>query len=70
MQSSLAITALMMGVLGGHIVWPCAAQPVRAWQAAGERRAQALLAFQLGRLGGYRALGARWRRPACRAWAG
>ena len=59
MQSSLAITALMMGVLGGpHCVAMCGAACAGLGQAAGERRAQALLAFQLGRLGGYAVLGA------------
>jgi sulfite exporter TauE/SafE len=59
MQSSLAITALMMGVLGGpHCVAMCGAACAGLGQAAAERRAQALLAFQLGRLGGYALLGA------------
>jgi sulfite exporter TauE/SafE len=59
MQSSLAITALMMGVLGGpHCVAMCGAACAGSGQAAGERQAQALLAFQLGRLGGYAVLGA------------
>jgi len=59
MQSSLAITALIMGVLGGpHCVAMCGAACAGLGQAAGERRGQALLAFQLGRLGGYSLLGA------------
>jgi sulfite exporter TauE/SafE len=59
MQSSLAITALMMGVLGGpHCVAMCGAACAGLGQAAGERRVQALMAFQLGRLGGYSLLGA------------
>ena len=59
MQSSLAITALMMGVLGGpHCVAMCGAACAGLGQAAGERRGQALLAFQLGRLGGYALMGA------------
>ena len=50
MQSSLAITALMMGVLGGpHCVAMCGAACAGLGQAAGARRGQALLAFQLGR---------------------
>jgi len=58
MQSSLAITALMMGVLGGpHCVAMCGAACAGLGHAAGERRAQAMLAFQLGRLGGYSLLG-------------
>ena len=59
MQSSLAITALMMGVLGGpHCVAMCGAACAGLGQAAGARQGQALLAFQLGRLGGYALLGA------------
>jgi hypothetical protein len=59
MQSSLAITALMMGVLGGpHCVAMCGAACAGLGLAAGERRGQALVAFQLGRLGGYSLLGA------------
>ena len=59
MQSSLAITALMMGVLGGpHCVAMCGAACAGLGQAAGPRRGQALLAFQLGRLAGYSLLGA------------
>eukprot|EP01030_Chromulinospumella_sphaerica_P002423 gene2423-2374_t len=59
MQSSLAITALMMGVLGGpHCMAMCGMACAGLGQAAGERRGQALLAFQLGRLGGYSLLGA------------
>ncbi|WP_414014017.1 sulfite exporter TauE/SafE family protein [Limnohabitans sp.] len=59
MQSSLAITALLMGVLGGpHCVAMCGAACAGLGQAAGEQRARALLAFQVGRLGGYALLGA------------
>ncbi len=59
MQSSLAITALMMGVLGGpHCVAMCGAACAGLGQAAGARRDQAMLAFQLGRLAGYSLLGA------------
>ena len=59
MQSSLAITALMMGVLGGpHCVAMCGAACAGLGQAAGAQRGQALLAFQLGRLLGYSLLGA------------
>ncbi|MFN5255873.1 MAG: sulfite exporter TauE/SafE family protein, partial [Limnohabitans sp.] len=59
MQSSLAITALMMGVLGGpHCVAMCGAACAGLGQAAGARQGQAMLAFQLGRLGGYALLGA------------
>ncbi len=59
MQSSLAITALVMGLVGGpHCVAMCGAACAGLGQAAGPRRGQALLAFQLGRLAGYAGLGA------------
>lgn len=59
MQSSLAITALMMGVLGGpHCVAMCGAACAGLGQAAGAQRGQALLGFQVGRLLGYALLGA------------
>jgi sulfite exporter TauE/SafE len=59
MESSLAITALMMGVLGGpHCVAMCGAACAGLGQAAGARRGQAMLAFQIGRLAGYSLLGA------------
>ncbi len=59
MQSSLAVTALLMGLAGGpHCVAMCGAACAGLGQAAGERRTQALTAFQLGRLVGYSSLGA------------
>jgi len=59
MQTSLALTALLMGVAGGpHCVAMCGAACAGLAGAAGERRAQALWSFQLGRLVGYSALGA------------
>lgn len=59
MQSSLAITALLMGLAGGpHCVAMCGAACAGLAQAAGERRWQALGAFQIGRLAGYSLLGA------------
>jgi sulfite exporter TauE/SafE len=59
MQSSLAATALLMGLAGGpHCVAMCGAACAGLGQSAGERRVQALSAFQLGRLGGYSMLGA------------
>ena len=59
MQSSLAVTALLMGLVGGpHCVAMCGAACAGLGQAAGARRAQALSAFQLGRLAGYSLLGA------------
>ncbi len=58
MQSSLAITALVMGLAGGpHCIAMCGAACAGLGQAAGERRTQALWSFQLGRLLGYSALG-------------
>lgn len=58
MQSSLAITALMMGVMGGpHCVAMCGAACAGLGQAAGAQRGQALLAFQVGRVLGYSLLG-------------
>ena len=59
MQSSLAVTALLMGLAGGpHCVAMCGAACAGLGQAAGERRRQALTAFQAGRLVGYSSLGA------------
>ena len=59
MQSSLTVTALLMGLAGGpHCVAMCGAACAGLGQAAGERRVQALGAFQLGRLLGYSLLGA------------
>ena len=70
MQSSWVIKALMMGVLGGpHCVAMCGAAYPGLGQAEGERRAQTLLTFQLGRLAAMRCW-VRWPRPACRAWVG
>lgn len=59
MQSSLALTALLMGLAGGpHCVAMCGAACAGLGQAAGSQRAQALWSFQLGRLLGYSGLGA------------
>ncbi len=59
MQSSLAITALMMGLLGGpHCVAMCGAACAGLGQAAGEHRLRALWTFQVGRMLGYSLLGA------------
>ncbi len=58
MQSSLALTGLLMGLAGGpHCVAMCGAACAGLGQAAGERRAQALAAFQVGRVLGYALLG-------------
>ena len=59
MQTSLAVTALVMGLAGGpHCIAMCGAACAGIGQAAGERSAQALWTFQLGRILGYAALGA------------
>ncbi len=59
MQTSLAATALLMGLAGGpHCIAMCGAACAGIGQAAGERQNAALLSFQLGRLASYSALGA------------
>ena len=59
MQSSLAVTALLMGLVGGpHCIAMCGAACAGIGQAAGPRKKSALLLFQLGRVVGYSALGA------------
>ena len=58
MQSSLAVTAVLMGLAGGpHCVAMCGAACAGLAQAAGPRQHQALTAFQIGRLTGYSVLG-------------
>lgn len=58
MQSSLALTALLMGLVGGpHCVAMCGAACAGIGQAAGPRKQSALLLFQLGRVVGYSVLG-------------
>ncbi|MES2952463.1 MAG: sulfite exporter TauE/SafE family protein [Pseudomonadota bacterium] len=58
MQSSLALTALLMGLVGGpHCVAMCGAACAGIGQAAGPRKRSALLTFQLGRIAGYSVLG-------------
>ncbi|MFN7710834.1 MAG: sulfite exporter TauE/SafE family protein [Curvibacter sp.] len=58
MQTSLALTALLMGLAGGpHCVAMCGAACAGLGQAAGARRDQALWAFQFGRVLGYAVLG-------------
>ena len=58
MQSSLALTALLMGLVGGpHCVAMCGAACAGIGQAAGPRQRSALLLFQLGRVVGYSVLG-------------
>ncbi len=59
MQTSLAVTALLMGLAGGpHCIAMCGAACAGIGKAAGERRTSALWAFQVGRMASYSALGA------------
>jgi sulfite exporter TauE/SafE len=59
MQSSLAVTTVLMGLVGGpHCVAMCGAACAGLAQAAGPRQRLALIAFQIGRLVGYSVLGA------------
>jgi sulfite exporter TauE/SafE len=59
MQSSLALTALLMGLFGGpHCVAMCGAACAGLGQAAGAKKNSALLTFQFGRVVGYALLGA------------
>jgi sulfite exporter TauE/SafE len=58
MQTSLALTALLMGVVGGpHCVAMCGAACAGIGQAAGPNKNSALWLFQLGRVVGYSVLG-------------
>lgn len=58
MQTSLALTALFMGLAGGpHCIAMCGAACAGIGQSAGERRTEALWTFQLGRVLGYATLG-------------
>ena len=59
MQSSLLLTALLMGLAGGpHCIAMCGAACAGIGQTAAPRNAQAIGLFQLGRVVGYSALGA------------
>lgn len=59
MQSSLAVTALLMGLAGGpHCIAMCGAACVGIGQAAGAHKNSAMWRFQAGRVLGYSALGA------------
>jgi len=59
MQSSLAVTALLMGLAGGpHCIAMCGAACAGIGQAAGVHKTAAMWTFQLGRIVGYSALGA------------
>ncbi len=58
MQSTLAVTALLMGLVGGpHCVVMCGAACAGIGRAAGARRVSAMWTFQLGRVLGYALLG-------------
>ena len=59
MQTSMAITALVMGLVGGpHCVAMCGAACAGISRAAAPRSTHALITFQLSRLVGYALLGA------------
>lgn len=59
MQTTLAATALLMGLVGGpHCIAMCGVACAGIGRSAGERSTSALWMFQLGRLLGYSALGA------------
>lgn len=59
MQSSLAVTALLMGLAGGpHCIAMCGAACAGIGQAAGAQKNTAMWSFQAGRVLGYSALGA------------
>ena len=58
MQSSLALTALLMGVAGGpHCVAMCGAACAGIGHSAGSGKTGAMWRFQFGRVLGYSALG-------------
>jgi uncharacterized protein len=59
MQTSLALTALVMGLAGGpHCVAMCGAACAGMGHAAGTQQSRALLSFQVGRWLGYSLMGA------------
>lgn len=59
MQTSLALTALLMGLVGGpHCIAMCGAACAGLGQAAGPRKNTAIVRFQAGRVVGYAAMGA------------
>ena len=59
MQTSLAVTGLLMGLAGSpHCIAMCGAACAGIGQAAAPRTARAMALFQLGRLLGYASLGA------------
>jgi uncharacterized protein len=59
MQTSMAVTALFMGLVGGpHCVAMCGAACAGISRAAGARGTRALISFQLSRMVGYALFGA------------
>lgn len=59
MQSSLAVTAVLMGLAGGpHCVAMCGAACAGIGQLAGQQQNRALFSFQVGRWLGYTLMGA------------
>ncbi|MGE0350325.1 sulfite exporter TauE/SafE family protein [Hydrogenophaga sp.] len=59
MQTSLAISGLVMGLVGGpHCVAMCGAACAGIGRAAGQRSTSTLLRFQMSRIAGYTLLGA------------
>lgn len=59
MQTSMAVTALFMGLVGGpHCVAMCGAACAGIGRAAGSRSTRALWSFQVSRMVGYALLGA------------
>ena len=59
MQTSMAVTAFFMGLVGGpHCVAMCGAACAGISRAAGERGTRALLSFQFSRMVGYALFGA------------
>ncbi len=59
MQTTLATTALLMGLAGGpHCIAMCGAACAGIGQAAGAAKTSAMWTFQLGRMVGYAGLGA------------
>lgn len=59
MQTSMALTALFMGLVGGpHCVAMCGAACAGIGRAAGDRSTRALLTFQVSRMLGYAVFGA------------
>ena len=59
MQTSLAVTAVLMGLVGGpHCIAMCGAACAGIGKAAGARSTSAIWTFQIGRMASYSALGA------------